>query len=63
MVVDRFNVKGVSSFKAEDNAERVKAIPWNIQSFGRGRAIENREDSFKPCPTSPGVFPPRSPRS
>src|SRR5208283_1494750 len=55
VVVDQFNVKGVSSFKTENNApvgayrhrpqpfqiafERVKAIPWNIQSLRHGGGV------------------------
>ena len=62
VVIDKFNVKGVGSFKTEDNApvgayrhrpqpfqiafERVKAIPWNIQSLRRGSGVENRKNSF-----------------
>jgi hypothetical protein len=62
VVVNQFNVKGVSSFKTENDApvgsdghgpqslqisfERVQAIARNIQSLWSSRAIEIREDSF-----------------
>jgi len=62
VVIDQFNVKGVISFKTEDNApvgayrhrpqpfqiafERVKAIPWNVESLWHGGGVENRKDPF-----------------
>src|ERR1019366_10814834 len=62
VVIDQFNVEGVSPFKTEHNApvgayrhrpqpfqiafERVKAIPWNIQSLRHGGGVEDRKDSL-----------------
>jgi hypothetical protein len=62
MVVDQFNIKRVGSFKTKNNApvgpychgpealsitfERVKAIPWNIQSLRRSGGVKNRKDSL-----------------
>jgi hypothetical protein len=62
VVIDQFNVKRVVSFKAEYDSpvgthrhrpkalhvalERVQAIPGDIESLRRDRAIENGEDSI-----------------
>jgi len=62
MVVNHFNVKGILSLKAENDApigpdahgpesfqvafQRVQAIARQIESLRRGSRIENRKDSF-----------------
>jgi len=62
VVVDQFNIKGVCSFKTENDApvgpyrdrpqplhvtfERMQPITGNIQSLWRVGGVENREDSF-----------------
>jgi len=62
MVIGQLNVKGILSFKAENDApigphshgpkslqaafQRVQAIAGQIESLWRGRRIENRKYSF-----------------
>ena len=66
MVVDQFNVEGVSSFEAEDNPpvgahsyrpkafevgfKRVQTVPGNVEGLRSSRVVENGDDAFDRLP-------------